>query len=122
RNYMAGWNWPSGEPEMHNRVHNWVGGSMLAMSSPNDPVFWLLHANLDRLWAAWEDVYGYDYPEEGPPPGQRLHDVMAPFGVTPADVLDHHALGYHYDTEWPVTLEPVDAPPGPLRERMRDEG
>jgi tyrosinase len=99
RNYMAGWNFPSGEPEMHNRVHNWVGGSMLNMSSPNDPVFWLVHANLDRLWAEWEDLHGYDYPEEGPPPGQRLYDPMTPFGVTPADVLDHHALGYQYDTE-----------------------
>src|SRR5262249_30657721 len=29
RNYMAGWNWPTDDPEMHNRVHNWVGGSML---------------------------------------------------------------------------------------------
>jgi tyrosinase len=99
RNYMCGWNFPSGEPEMHNRVHNWVGGSMLTMSSPNDPVFWLLHANLDRLWADWERLYGFDYPESGAPPGQNLYDVMYPFNLTPADVLDHRALGYKYDTE-----------------------
>jgi tyrosinase len=99
RNYMAGWNHPTGEPEMHNRVHNWIGGSMVQMASPNDPVFWLLHANLDRLWAEWESIHGEDYPEEGPPPGNRLHDKMLPFGITPADVLDHHGLGYFYDTE-----------------------
>ena len=99
RNYMAGWNFPSGRPEMHNRVHNWVGGSMVTMSSPNDPVFWLLHANIDRLWAQWEDIHGFDYPEEGPAPGQRLYDPMEPFGLTPADVLDHRALGYQYDTD-----------------------
>jgi tyrosinase len=100
RNYMAGWNWPmSEEPEMHNRVHNWVAGSMLTESSPNDPVFWLAHSYLDLLWADWEFIHGYDYPEDGPPPGQRLRDPMMPFGVTPEEVLDHHALGYFYDTE-----------------------
>jgi hypothetical protein len=35
---------------------------------------------------------------------------MPPFGVTPADVLDHHALGYPYDTEGVVRLEPVASP------------
>jgi tyrosinase len=99
RNYMAGWNFPSGEPEMHNRVHNWVGGSMVTMSSPNDPIFWLVHANLDRLWGQWEAIYGFDYPDSGAPPGQNLHDLMIPFGSTPAEVLDHHDLGYIYDTE-----------------------
>jgi tyrosinase len=96
---MAGWNFPSGEAEMHNRVHAWVGGSMVLMSSPNDPVFWLVHANIDRLWAEWEAINGFDYPEKGPPPGHRLYDLMPPFYVTPADVLDHHALGYQYDNE-----------------------
>src|SRR5262249_8681995 len=98
-NYMAGWNHPSGEPEMHNRVHNWVGGSMLIMTSPNDPVFWLVHANLDRLWAEWEAVYGDDFPEAGAPRRQNLRDPTHPFGVPPEDVLDHHDLGYAYDTE-----------------------
>jgi tyrosinase len=99
RNYVVGWNWPTAEPEMHNRVHNWVGGSMLEMTSPNDPVFWLLHANLDRLWGEWEALYGYQYPDGDAPPGQNLNDPMDPFGVPPAAVLDHHALGYQYDTE-----------------------
>lgn len=29
--------------QLHNRVHVWVGGSMLLMTSPNDPVFLLHH-------------------------------------------------------------------------------
>src|SRR6516164_3844579 len=102
RNYMAGWN--QLEPEMHNRVHNWIGGSMLTMASPNDPVFWLVHSYLDLLWAEWEPMHldpdgRYDYPIDGPPPGQARFDLMDPFGVTPDEVLDHHALGYYYDTE-----------------------
>jgi len=40
--------------ELHNRVHVWVGGDMLPPTSPNDPVFYLNHCNVDRLWARWQ--------------------------------------------------------------------
>jgi tyrosinase len=119
RNSMEGFNYPSGAPELHNRVHVWVGGSMAIQDSPQDPVFWMLHANLDRLWAEWENRYGLQYePEQGGRPGQNLHDAMFPFGaVTPADVLDHWGLGYRYDTEPPfgLTVGPGNGPgaPGP---------
>ena len=101
RNFMAGWNSPTNEPERHNRVHNWVGGSMLTEASPNDPVFWLVHANLDRIWANWETQHGYLYPENGAADGENLYDQMPYFGVTPASVLNHYDLGYRYDTEPP---------------------
>ena len=42
---------------MHNRVHVWVGGSMLPGTSPNDPVFFLNHAKEDELWAVWMQKY-----------------------------------------------------------------
>ena len=100
RNFLEGFNHRTGEPELHNRVHAWIGGSMAIQFSPNDPVFWLLHANIDRLWAEWQAIYGLEYmPTMGGPPGHNLHDPMSPFGVTPADVLDHLALGYRYDTQ-----------------------
>jgi tyrosinase len=48
------------ENQMHNRIHNCVGGSynhtegfMLNFMSPVDPVFFLHHANIDRLWDVW---------------------------------------------------------------------
>ncbi|MGW3248681.1 tyrosinase family protein [Streptomyces sp. NPDC001070] len=40
-------------PWLHNQVHTWVGGDMLPMSSPNDPVFFLHHCNVDRIWESW---------------------------------------------------------------------
>ena len=40
-------------PNVHNRVHVWVGGSMGPSTSPNDPVFFLNHAKEDELWAVW---------------------------------------------------------------------
>jgi tyrosinase len=100
RNNLEGFNHSSGEPELHNRVHAWIGGSMAIQYSPNDPVFWMLHANLDRLWAEWQDQNSPGYaPESGAADGQNLTDLMSPFNVTPQSVLDHRALGYRYDTE-----------------------
>jgi tyrosinase len=36
--------------ELHNRVHVWVGGNMLLMTSPDDPVFFLHHCFIDMRW------------------------------------------------------------------------
>ena len=44
---------PSFESAPHNLVHNIIGGVMADMVSPTDPIFWLHHANVDRLWVAW---------------------------------------------------------------------
>ncbi|MGH7194104.1 MAG: tyrosinase family protein, partial [Candidatus Saccharimonadales bacterium] len=45
----------AGEGELestpHNFIHNWVGGDMGTGGSPYDPIFWLHHSNVDRLWA-----------------------------------------------------------------------
>lgn len=38
----------------HNPVHNIIGNVMADMQSPADPIFWLHHANVDRLWSAWQ--------------------------------------------------------------------
>lgn len=96
-------------------------------SSPYDPVFWLNHANVDRLWAEWQDkgqTGSSFYPSRGRPFGHNLHDPMWPWDgglstpgsigpgnivpllssskpkdvVTVADVLDFRKLGYTYDT------------------------
>lgn len=52
RNVCEGWQ-PNG-PALHNRVHVWIGRDMGLSSSPNDPLFYLNHANVDRMWAAWQ--------------------------------------------------------------------
>jgi tyrosinase len=44
---------PSLEDLPHNPVHDIIGGVMTTMQSPIDPIFWLHHANIDRLWNAW---------------------------------------------------------------------
>lgn len=44
---------PSYEGQPHNPIHNIIGDVMATMQSPTDPIFWLHHANADRLWVAW---------------------------------------------------------------------
>nr|WP_217346586.1 tyrosinase family protein [Noviherbaspirillum sp. L7-7A]MBV0881049.1 tyrosinase family protein [Noviherbaspirillum sp. L7-7A] len=41
------------ESQPHNPVHNLIGGEMANMTSPRDPIFFLHHCNIDRLWYAW---------------------------------------------------------------------
>jgi len=93
-------------PWLHNQVHAWVGGDMLPMSSPNDPVFFLHHCNVDRLWESWMSHYGRIYSPDGTASdtynGERTDDGL--FGPPPwderllriTDVLDMRSL-YTYD-------------------------
>ncbi len=45
------------EGTVHNNVHNKIGGATGWMGDPDmaarDPIFWLHHANIDRLWQVW---------------------------------------------------------------------
>ncbi|MEI4801287.1 tyrosinase family protein [Bacillus sp. FJAT-51639] len=91
------------EVQLHNLVHRWVGGSMLPMTSPNDPVFFLHHCMVDKCWADWQKLFpnaGY-VPTGGGPEGHNLNDAMFPWPTRPADVLNHRQLGYLYDTDPP---------------------
>lgn len=120
RDRLEGWH---GLGSIHNRVHLWVGGSMLPSTSPNDPIFFLHHCNVDRLWSVWQQQHpteGYHPTGSGPevgPPGHNLTDVMifndpmqpAPWPVTTtvAMMLNSHLppSTYWYDTDPPeVTL------------------
>jgi tyrosinase len=100
RNRLEGWR-PFG---MHNQVHVWVGGDMGPASSPNDPVFYLNHCNVDRIWEGWMAHHGRTYQ---PPPsasadllGHRrndpLYSILIQTPVTPAQMLDPSTY-YSYD-------------------------
>ncbi len=94
RNYLEGW-WPRGS-SMHNAVHVWVGGQMQTASSPNDPVFFLHHANIDRLWWQWQARYGNDtYPREGHHNDQeRLFQFGGVTAAQTFDLADHSGVSY----------------------------
>lgn len=56
RNFLEGWRPLSAQirSQMHNRVHVWVGGDMGPGTSPNDPVFFLNHCFVDKIWDDWQ--------------------------------------------------------------------
>jgi tyrosinase len=95
RNRLEGWR-PTPGPGLHNRVHVWIGGDMAPATSPNDPVFYLNHCNVDRIWEAWQTRHGRTYLPDGTAPaqllGHRLDDPMNNLlirsTVTPATMLD----------------------------------
>ncbi|MGH4000148.1 MAG: tyrosinase family protein, partial [Pseudonocardiaceae bacterium] len=98
--------------EMHNRVHVWVGGDMAPGTSPNDPVFYLNHCNVDRIWEAWMvqngRVYHPTVTDADAPIGHRLDDTMVTLlgaPLRPTDVLDA-STWYVYDD-----LSVADPPP-----------
>jgi tyrosinase len=110
RNKLEGWRDgqipPRRPPRMHNRVHVFVGGSMGPASSPNDPVFFLNHCNVDRQWEAWLTQRGRTYvPGAGQgPPGHRANDPMLSIvwpSMRPSQVLDPASTAldwYTYDS------------------------
>jgi len=79
---------------IHGSVHIWVGGTMSDASvSPADPVFWMHHANLDRLWWVW---YNSPQGNHQNPPLTGSDAVMDPWTYTEADVRNINTLGYIY--------------------------
>jgi tyrosinase len=103
---------------LHNRGHRWVGGSMLAMTSPNDPVFFMHHCMVDKLWYEWQLRFPRQsyLPSRNGPLGQNLNDTMdstptTPPGSHPADVLDSSALDIEYDQLLIGTPPPSNSDP-----------
>lgn len=120
---------------LHDFVHVWIGGAWEfdALGNPgdgghmtfpavavNDPVFWLHHCNVDRLWSIWQRkaaASGYRPQAAGTAnAGHNGDDLMinlnnpswfnGPLFSTPNDVEDHHDLDYWFHTDLPqVTLD-----------------
>jgi tyrosinase len=95
---------PIGGMALHNAIHVWVNGSLLTAASPNDPVFFQHHNNVDRIWDQWQQIHGIDtyVPKNGEFPANNVDDPMMPFmddsmHVTPADVADSKKLGVCYE-------------------------
>ncbi|KAJ3270829.1 hypothetical protein HDV01_007378 [Terramyces sp. JEL0728] len=80
----------------HGAVHNVIGGrcadggvgDMYTMSSAGDPIFYMHHGMVDKIWMNWQDAcpskFSQDY-------SAALGSVMAPFTETAQDVLNFKA-------------------------------
>ncbi|MGW3204195.1 tyrosinase family protein [Streptomyces sp. NPDC001135] len=80
------------ENDAHNGVHNWCNGTISdPATAAQDPIFWLLHANVDRIWDHWQLTH------TGTPTLSHQDAVLDPwlsFTATTAD--DITQLGYAY--------------------------
>jgi tyrosinase len=131
----------------HNRVHVMVGGPNPGaagfMGDPNyaalDPIFWIHHCNIDRMWAAWLTVPG-NVQENGAAwsngPSPRQFVMPDPYGnlnvFTPGQTLPGQPLAPTYDSldgaciavlpagvdsedgAMPATLSDIPPPPATL--------
>jgi tyrosinase len=87
----------------HNTTHVAVGGDMGDMISPRDPIFWLHHSNVDRLWARW-NALGRRNTTSPLWTGFQFNNIFqipqgqgsTAWNVGVRDVLDHRAFGYTY--------------------------
>ena len=80
------------EGNPHGSAHTSFGGSISSIpTAARDPLFFLLHCNVDRLWAKWQRQIGRFDPAQaasydsnpGNPIGHNLPDTMWPWnGIT----------------------------------------
>ncbi|GAB4198835.1 MAG: hypothetical protein Tsb002_33990 [Wenzhouxiangellaceae bacterium] len=103
--------------QMHNGMHNFAGGvnpffdeaKKLGIESPDpqnfenpqfgwmtdnrvtayDPIFWGHHANVDRVWARWQELHPGVEPSD-------LDGSQPPWSLTIGDALSTRKLGYEY--------------------------
>jgi hypothetical protein len=75
----------------HGSVHIAIGGDMNSASSPTDPLFFLHHANVDRIWYEWQE----DHLAQNPP---NMAEVLQPalVSVPVSSVVDRTNLPYSY--------------------------
>ncbi|MBO9656164.1 MAG: tyrosinase family protein [Agrobacterium tumefaciens] len=120
----------------HNNVHGAIGGAepgtnpnqwwnlglmSLPISAGLDPIFWLHHANIDRLWTLWSKMPNHANPTDPTRPadkdwleGPADREFVMPLSggrewvFTAKDVLDTRAqpLDYVYDDETPPVVTP----------------
>lgn len=124
------------ENNPHNMVHTYIGGSKTStdyglMSDPGtaalDPIFYLHHCNIDRMWAVW-NASGYSNPTSTnwlkgpaatggrefvmplPASGRSVTPVLTRSNAwvyTPADVNSLSQLNYAYDALTPTIKIPA---------------
>jgi len=76
----------------HNLVHMWFNGTMSQIpTAPADPMFWMHHAEIDRIWAVWSSTHSGQTPNlQGP------DAVLDPWPESYTDVLGTGVRDYHY--------------------------
>jgi tyrosinase len=110
------------EETPHNAIHVLVGGETGIMgnilTAAQDPIFWLHHANIDRIWSLWAATAGHSDPPEPKWRNQSFEffdQAGQQVSMHCTDVLETLAdLGYTYDTTPTPPAPPSPTPPSPI--------
>ncbi|RKP23385.1 hypothetical protein SYNPS1DRAFT_24559 [Syncephalis pseudoplumigaleata] len=88
------------EDVAHAQVHNNIGAGFMKMASPNDPLFWVHHSFVDKVWAHWQSrgdrMLAYNGANSDGSPA-RPEDPLHMLGGTVGSVMDFRRLCYTYD-------------------------
>jgi len=98
----------------HNAIHIYCGIENAApnrqsdmftnLTAARDPIFWVHHTNIDRLWMLWQRSNPGAVPDD-------LDDLLEPFRYRPPDTLHIDNFGYTYADDahvWPsATRAPI---------------
>jgi tyrosinase len=95
------------EPNPHGHVHDQIGGSMGRVpTAAADPIFWVHHSNIDRLWTAWLAAGGH---RKMPDPSRLWWDQTFYYNLSRTwrasvrQMNDTRNLGYRFsDVSLPV--------------------
>lgn len=86
--------------DTHRGAHVWIGGAMSTPLSPRDPIFYLHHTYIDKLWADWQ----IQHPSESSfiinsmiryDGTYVFNGTILPL-INPNDILSSHSLGVFY--------------------------
>jgi tyrosinase len=108
------------ESRAHDMVHDAVGDDTGNMGDPTtaarDPIFWLHHANVDRLWNRWLDENGHRLPDQKE--NMDWYDQQFPFYdengkqrvVTVSQILELASKEVRYDDDRRLFATTAPAP------------
>ena len=75
------------------------------LTASYDPIFWPIHANIDRLWWEWQQHHPESFPAD-------LDAVLTPWSYAARDTLDMYRFGYEYVKSACIIPVGAEAPVG----------
>lgn len=110
------------EGNPHNNVHGIVGGVMGSSRSARDPIFFMHHCNIDRIWALWRAAGNEDTTDPLWVDMQFKDHFFNTDGSVwspkVSDMQDYEALGYTYGIPQASVVAAMPAPVSALNRRL----
>jgi hypothetical protein len=92
----------------HDPIHAHIGGNMGTASSPTDPIFWLHHAFVDKIWADYQRMTSNQVNPANPT--SQLLPTAEFKNLTVQDALEYRTkMGYSYQEEFTILTSPSPA-------------